>query len=166
MAGRRPGISGRTASASSWPSRRRPRSTRRRSPMASSRLTMGDRRWTTALSSVVRRLSSRKLLGDASSRVLVRRASWRGLAGQLRALWGEPALLLALLLIAFVAHAFNMFNFPAFTYNGDEGIYTGQALAVLRDGQLASYTYWYDHAPAGWILLAAWMVVSGGPLAF
>src|SRR5262245_20981976 len=92
--------------------------------------------------------------------------AWRTLADQLSKLRGEPGLVIGLLLIAFLAHGFNMFNLPAFTYNGDEGIYTGQALAVLRDGRLAPYTYWYDHAPAGWILLAAWMAVSGGPLAF
>ncbi|MFL5802776.1 MAG: ArnT family glycosyltransferase [Roseiflexaceae bacterium] len=91
-------------------------------------------------------------------------AAW--VHGGVSVLKGELGLLLALLLIAFVAHGFNMFNFPAFTYNGDEGIYTGQALAVLHDGQLAPYTYWYDHAPAGWIFLAAWMALSGGPLAF
>jgi 4-amino-4-deoxy-L-arabinose transferase-like glycosyltransferase len=85
---------------------------------------------------------------------------------QLAALKGELGLVAALLVIAFVAHGFNMFNLPAFTYNGDEGIYTSQALAVLHDGQLSPYTYWYDHAPAGWIFLAAWMTVSGGPLVF
>lgn len=41
----------------------------------------------------------------------------------------------------------------------DEGTYVSQALAVL-DGRLAPYTYWYDHPPFGWILLAGWM---GGP---
>ena len=94
------------------------------------------------------------------------RGSSRIFADQLGALTGELGLIVALLAVAFVAHGFNMFNLPAFTYNGDEGIYTGQALAVLRDGRLASYTYWYDHAPAGWIFMAAWMAVSGGPLAF
>src|SRR5688572_6273317 len=82
------------------------------------------------------------------------------------ALTGEPALILALMIVGMLAHAVNMFDVPAFTFNGDEGIYTGQALAVLRDGRLAPYTYWYDHAPAGWILLAAWMAVSGGPHSF
>jgi hypothetical protein len=82
------------------------------------------------------------------------------------ALRGEAALILVLMIVGMLAHAINMFNFPAFTFNGDEGIYTGQALAVLRDGRLSPYTYWYDHAPAGWILLAAWMAVSGGPHTF
>src|SRR4030095_6523013 len=76
---------------------------------------------------------------------------------------GETALVVALLIVGMAAHAVNMFDFPAFSFNGDEGIYTGQALAVLYDGQLAPYTYWYDHAPAGWILMAAWMALSGGP---
>src|SRR5947208_674863 len=67
--------------------------------------------------------------------------------GWARSLCGEPGLVLALVLIGLLAHGFNMFNYPAFTFNGDEGIYTGQALAVLRDSRLSPYTYWYDHAP-------------------
>ena len=83
-----------------------------------------------------------------------------------RLLMGEPGLILVLMIVGMLAHAFNMLDMPAFTFNGDEGIYTGQALAVLNAGRLAPYTYWYDHAPAGWILLAAWMAVSGGPHSF
>jgi hypothetical protein len=82
------------------------------------------------------------------------------------ALPGERAFIVGLVIVGMVAHAVNMFNFPAFTFNGDEGIYTGQALAVLYDGRLAPYTYWYDHAPAGWLLLAAWMAIFGGPHTF
>ncbi|HEV2123305.1 MAG TPA: glycosyl hydrolase family 8, partial [Chloroflexota bacterium] len=48
----------------------------------------------------------------------------------------------------------------------DEGIYVAQAWAVLREGRLSPYTYVYDHAPGGWILLAAWMWLTGGPHAF
>ncbi len=51
---------------------------------------------------------------------------------------------------------------PGFAGVGDEGIYTSQAWAILREGRLAPYTYFYDHAPGGWILLAAWMLVTGG----
>lgn len=36
----------------------------------------------------------------------------------------------------------------------DEGTYVAQAQAV-RWGELAHYTYWYDHPPLGWIQLAA-----------
>ena len=28
-------------------------------------------------------------------------------------------------------------------------------------GELAHYTYWYDHPPAGWLQLALWTVISG-----
>jgi endo-1,4-beta-D-glucanase Y/4-amino-4-deoxy-L-arabinose transferase-like glycosyltransferase len=78
----------------------------------------------------------------------------------------EWALLAALLLVGIISHGFNMFNFPAFTYNGDEGIYTSQALAVLLEGRLTPYTYWYDHAPAGWLMIAGWMALTGGPFTF
>ena len=74
---------------------------------------------------------------------------------------GEWAIIVGLMLIGLIAHGLNMFNYPAFTFNGDEGIYTQQALAVLKLGQLSPYTYIYDHAPGGWILLAAWMALSG-----
>jgi hypothetical protein len=49
----------------------------------------------------------------------------------------------------------NLHGAPA--YEGDEGVYTAQAFSVLR-GELAPYTYWYDHPPLGWIQLApfAW----------
>lgn len=77
----------------------------------------------------------------------------------------EWLLIAGLLLVGLVAHGLNMFHYPAFTYNGDEGIYTGQALAVLQ-GRLAPYTYIYDHAPGGWIFLAAWMALTGGPHTF
>jgi hypothetical protein len=43
----------------------------------------------------------------------------------------------------------------------DEGTYTAQAFAISEWGELAHYTYWYDHPPAGWLQLALWMAVSG-----
>jgi 4-amino-4-deoxy-L-arabinose transferase-like glycosyltransferase len=76
----------------------------------------------------------------------------------------ELLLLLALVAVGMVAQGLNMFNYPAF--KDDEGIYSGQAWAVLRQGQLSPYTYFYDHAPAGWILIAAWMGITGGPHMF
>ena len=78
----------------------------------------------------------------------------------------EQWLLVVLVAVAFVAHAVNMFDFVPTGSKDDEGIYTAQAWAVLREFRLTPYTYWYDHAPAGWILLAAWMWITGGPLAF
>jgi hypothetical protein len=70
-------------------------------------------------------------------------------------------IVLALILVATVAaHAVNMFDFPY--YEDDEGTYVSQAWSVLTEGRLAPYTYWYDHAPVGWIQIAAWGLITGG----
>lgn len=88
------------------------------------------------------------------------------LAGAPRALarWAarhrEQLWVVALLLLAAAAHAVNMFSFPY--YESDEGTYMSQAYAVAHLGELAPYTYWYDHAPAGWIQIAGWALLSGG----
>jgi hypothetical protein len=63
-----------------------------------------------------------------------------------------------------LAHGVNMFRFPY--YEDDEGTYMSQAWAVLRLGRLAAYTYWYDHAPLGWIQIAGWELLSGGNHSF
>jgi uncharacterized protein DUF4388/dolichyl-phosphate-mannose-protein mannosyltransferase len=76
----------------------------------------------------------------------------------------EVLLILAILLVAALAHGFNMFHFPYF--EDDEGTYMSQAWAVAHEGQLAYYTYWYDHAPFGWIQIAAWTIITGGVHAF
>lgn len=73
----------------------------------------------------------------------------------------REALWIGLLVLAVtVAHGYNMFGFPY--YESDEGTYMSQAWAILRLGKLAPYTYWYDHAPGGWIQIAAWTVLTGG----
>ncbi|MEO3856510.1 glycosyltransferase family 39 protein [Acrocarpospora sp. B8E8] len=56
-----------------------------------------------------------------------------------------------LLVILIAAHAWNLADQPF--PNDDEGAYISQAWAV-QHGQLAHYTYWYDHPPLGWIQLA------------
>jgi Dolichyl-phosphate-mannose-protein mannosyltransferase len=66
----------------------------------------------------------------------------------------------AILLIAALAHGINMFDFPY--QENDEAAYMSQAWAVLKLGELAPYTYWYDHAPLGWIQIAAWNILTGG----
>lgn len=43
----------------------------------------------------------------------------------------------------------------------DEGTYVAQAFALTQWGELAHYTYWYDHPPAGWLQIAVWMLISG-----
>jgi endo-1,4-beta-D-glucanase Y/4-amino-4-deoxy-L-arabinose transferase-like glycosyltransferase len=90
----------------------------------------------------------------------------KSMSARARGLRSEPLLLLALVLIGLVSQGFNMFRYPAFTTKDDEGIYAEQAWAVLRQGRLSFYTYFYDHAPAGWIMIAGWMGLTGGPNTF
>jgi endo-1,4-beta-D-glucanase Y/4-amino-4-deoxy-L-arabinose transferase-like glycosyltransferase len=97
-------------------------------------------------------------------------SAWQNLLLRIRA-WGavagiETLLVVALIVISIIAHSFNMFHYPSLDRLDDEGIYMSQAWAVLREGQLSPYTYWYDHAPAGWIIIAGWMGITGGPQAF
>lgn len=61
--------------------------------------------------------------------------------------WVAPVLLLGLL-----TRILGIGNFPF--PNDDEGTYLAQAWAV-QHGELAHYTYWYDHPPLGWMQLAA-----------
>ncbi len=37
-----------------------------------------------------------------------------------------------------------------------------QAWSFSNEGKLAPYTYWYDHAPLGWILISLWTTLTGG----
>ena len=68
-------------------------------------------------------------------------------------------LLAGLLLVVGVVHAWGMTSSPG--PSDDEGTYMAQAWAVQRTGQLAHYTYWYDHPPLGWLTIAAWTWVTG-----
>lgn len=76
----------------------------------------------------------------------------------------EFLIVLAVLLVSGVSHGYNMFNFPY--YENDEGTYLSQTWSLLKQGQLAPYTYWYDHAPAGWIFMSAWVKLTGGFFTF
>jgi 4-amino-4-deoxy-L-arabinose transferase-like glycosyltransferase len=67
-------------------------------------------------------------------------------------------ILVALLLISGISHSYNMFQWPYF--ENDEGTYMSQAHALMTEGKLAHYTYWYDHAPAGWMLIGIWGQVA------
>lgn len=69
-----------------------------------------------------------------------------------------------ILIVAFFLHSYNMFHFPY--YENDEGTYMSQARAVLYKNQLAPYTYFYDHAPLGWIQIALWIKIVGGFFVF
>jgi Dolichyl-phosphate-mannose-protein mannosyltransferase len=85
---------------------------------------------------------------------LLGRARAIGWSGWLRTL--APASLIAAVL---AAHAWNMLHFPYL--EDDEGTYFSQGWAVLHLGRLAPYTYFYDHAPLGWIQIAASQLLSG-----
>ncbi len=37
---------------------------------------------------------------------------------------------------------------------------------MVAEGRLAPYTYWYDHAPAGWLQIGLWSVLTGGFFSF
>jgi len=56
-------------------------------------------------------------------------------------------------------HAWGMYVYPA--RFDDEGTYVSQAWAVMADGDLSHYTYWYDHPPVGWLQLVPWLWVTG-----
>ncbi len=74
---------------------------------------------------------------------------------------GATVLLVLSMLAGAVTHGWNAFRYPL--YLTDEGIYTEQAWAVLREGRLSPYTYFYDHAPFGWLVIASWVrVLPGG----
>src|SRR5438445_12819856 len=66
----------------------------------------------------------------------------------------DRVLLVVSLTTGAVTHGYNLFKYPL--YVTDEGIYMQQAWSVLREARLSPYTYFYDHAPAGWLAIAAW----------
>jgi 4-amino-4-deoxy-L-arabinose transferase-like glycosyltransferase len=54
-----------------------------------------------------------------------------------------------------ITHGYHLFDYPL--YSTDEGIYIERAWAIIREDRLSPQTYYYDHAPGGWILIAAWV---------
>jgi len=84
---------------------------------------------------------------------------WRAVRGWI-ACHGEVFWVAALLLVVGLAHGINMFHYPYF--ETDEGTYMSQAWSVLAKDALQPYTYWYDHAPVGWLQISAWVTLTGG----
>jgi 4-amino-4-deoxy-L-arabinose transferase-like glycosyltransferase len=78
--------------------------------------------------------------------------------------WWTPdvdrLLLLLAIITGVITHGFNLFSYPL--YVTDEGIYIQQAWSVLREDRLSPYTYFYDHAPAGWLVIAGWVAFLPG----
>jgi hypothetical protein len=82
--------------------------------------------------------------------------------GLVERLWAHRTsitLLLGLLMVVAVVHATGMGRAPQRV--DDEGTYVAQAWAVQHWRTLGHYTYWYDHPPLGWLLLAAWTTATG-----
>lgn len=76
----------------------------------------------------------------------------------------ETVLIASLLVISITAHAWNMFHFPY--YENDEATYASRAWTFITEGRLDVYTYRYDHAPLGWMLLGVWQLLTGGAHVF
>lgn len=95
----------------------------------------------------------RRLPRTPGRHVLARARTWFA-ARRTSALWLAP-----LLLLAGVIHRVNYVMAPQRI--DDEGTYTAQAYAVERLGELAHYTYWYDHPPLGWLQIAGWTALTG-----
>jgi endo-1,4-beta-D-glucanase Y len=76
----------------------------------------------------------------------------------------EVFCLVVTMALVIFAHSYNMFEFPY--YENDEGIYISQAWSLLSNNQLSNYTYFYDHAPAGWMIIAGIVKTLGGFFAF
>jgi 4-amino-4-deoxy-L-arabinose transferase-like glycosyltransferase len=71
--------------------------------------------------------------------------------------WVGEALLLFSVVSGAITHGWHLFQYPL--YITDEGIYMEQAWSVLRELKLEPYTYFYDHAPAGWLLISGWVSI-------
>jgi 4-amino-4-deoxy-L-arabinose transferase-like glycosyltransferase len=69
----------------------------------------------------------------------------------------EHVMLLLSMVVGAITHGYHLFLYPL--YITDEGIYMERAWSVLRQGMLSPYTYYYDHAPGGWLTIATWTAV-------
>lgn len=69
-------------------------------------------------------------------------------------------LLITIVIIAGLAQAQNMFNFPY--YQDAEGTQIANAWSILSGGDLSPYTYAYDEPPGGSLVIASWALISGG----
>jgi 4-amino-4-deoxy-L-arabinose transferase-like glycosyltransferase len=66
---------------------------------------------------------------------------------------GKIALTFALV-SGLITHGYHLFEYPL--YSTDEGIYIERAWSIVRENRLSPQTYYYDHAPGGWIFIALW----------
>jgi hypothetical protein len=79
--------------------------------------------------------------------------------------WGRrhaasACLLVPLLVLVGAVHAIGMWTFPRWV--DDPGTYLSQAWSLQYQHALSPYSYIYDHAPAGWIQLSLWSMLTNG----
>ncbi len=74
---------------------------------------------------------------------------------------GQIALTVALV-TGLLTHGYHLFKYPL--YSTDEGIYMERVWAIIREDRLSPQSYYYDHAPGGWIFIALWVVLLPGHL--
>lgn len=95
----------------------------------------------------------RKLL-SVRRRVVVAGQEW------LRRHARSLAVLTPILVVVGIVRGVGMSTFPR--YVDDPGTYLSQAWSVQYEGTLSPYSYFYDHAPAGWIQIALWSILTNG----
>jgi hypothetical protein len=72
----------------------------------------------------------------------------------------SACLLVPLLVLVGAVHAIGMWTFPRWV--DDPGTYLSQAWSFQYQHALSPYSYIYDHAPAGWIQLSLWSMLTNG----
>jgi hypothetical protein len=103
---------------------------------------------------------------DAAERPAALTGRWvaRRLSRAAAAWWRRHARSLAVLLpvlaVVGVVHAVGMAGYPRWV--DDPGTYLSQAWSVRYEHALSPYSYFYDHAPAGWMQIGLWAAVTDG----
>jgi hypothetical protein len=102
-------------------------------------------------------------LGDRPPAAAAHGVARRSLRAWISAHRLSLALVALLCSLTTLVQAWGMSGWPA-RYD-DEGTYVAQAWALQHLGALGHYTYWYDHPPVGWFLLAVlqWPAAAIGP---
>jgi hypothetical protein len=72
----------------------------------------------------------------------------------------SACLLISLLVLVGAVHAVGMWSFPRWV--DDPGTYLSQAWSLQYQHALSPYSYIYDHAPAGWIQISLWSMLTNG----
>lgn len=85
-------------------------------------------------------------------------AQWAALRWQRYRL--DALILMAVVALSGVVHARGMADYP--NWVDDPGTYLSQAWSFQHDGALSPYTYFYDHAPLGWITIGLYSMLTNG----